>query len=262
MNEIESIKRKNAALKVEIEKKTADIEAISNEKARLDKSHQTLKLISKQLEDQLKTYSEKFSQVSTAKKSLIQQKSYICDEIDTLKHKLETTIEKLIQVTKEKEELANEFDIKSIDFKNKLSEQTIDYNKLSREYNIETEKCHQLEEKIKWFEENLNDCNVEIKRLNKELILIKEEAANHITVITSLRNEREELVEELNNKLLFENALLEKIETLKNEFDEKESEMIRDRITINETLAQHKKLIEFISSKNLGSKKKDLFKLI
>lgn len=255
LNEIETIKRKNAALKVDIEKKVAEIEMITTEKNRIQKSHQTLKQVSKQLEEQLKAFTDRYTEVSTVKKTLIQQKSSISTEIDCLKQQLSDANEKIELLRKEKEEAFVEKCSAEMEFKNSLSEQKIQFNKLSREFDIEREKCQQLEERIEWYEENLNECQMEISKLDRDLVLIKEEAANHITIITALRSEKEQLMEELGSKIQFENTLLEKIEYLKNEFDMKEDEMKRDRAAISETLSQHKKLIDFISSKQLGQKK-------
>src|SRR5690606_21374414 len=135
----------------------------------------------------------------------------------------------------EKEELATELSKRELEFKDSLTKEKINFNKILREFEIEKNKTENLEEKISWLEENALVQENKLEVLSSELSLIKEEAASHITTISILKNENKSLIEHLQHKEHYEERLAKEIKFLYEQIDTKNEEMNRDRITLTET---------------------------
>jgi uncharacterized coiled-coil DUF342 family protein len=86
-------------------------------------------------------------------------------------------------------------------------------------------------------------------QLEEELIAIKEEAAKHITTIASLKESKHKLTIALEKSMQKAESLQDRIDKLHNEFDVKEEELNRERITTQETINQQLKLIDFLQNK-------------
>ena len=136
------------------------------------------------------------------------------------------------------------------------------------DYELEQDKSRLLPDKIAWLQENVDVCDQQLAqfagdrgRIAEELSTIKEEAANHITKIAMLENEKRQLIEELQVKSDYEKALQDKISLLHEHFELREEEMIRNKVTFDERFAQQMKLIEYLKDKVDANKKKVLYSL-
>ncbi|KPM07423.1 hypothetical protein QR98_0059170 [Sarcoptes scabiei] len=256
MKEIENCKRKNADLNYMIEKKANEFDEISNEKNRMTRINDKLKMLNKCLEQEIQQYAEKIPNF------LNQQRLSTEDEIDSLQ-------KQLLQMKNKNENLSIEIDLLNnqiSDLKENqitmIEKEKIKLIRAEQELEIEKNKNLRLEDRLIHLEdiyldkENRLQNNLNSKE--NELIAIKEEAANHITKISQLENENHELKLELESLKNEVQSSYDKIMNLQDDVHHKQAELSRSKIYYDETVTQHRKLIDYINSMH-SEKKKSLF---
>ncbi|KAI7688281.1 hypothetical protein SSS_03922 [Sarcoptes scabiei] len=256
MKEIENCKRKNADLNYMIEKKANEFDEISNEKNRMTRINDKLKMLNKCLEQEIQQYAEKIPNF------LNQQRLSTEDEIDSLQ-------KQLLQMKNKNENLSIEIDLLNnqiSDLKENqitmIEKEKIKLIRAEQELEIEKNKNLRLEDRLIHLEdiyldkENRLQNNLNSKE--NELIAIKEEAANHITKISQLENENHELKLELESLKNEVKSSYDKIMNLQDDVHHKQAELSRSKIYYDETVTQHRKLIDYINSMH-SEKKKSLF---
>lgn len=255
--EIESIKRKNAALRLEIQRKDTEIDNSNSEKNKLKKSHEALKKVCNELERQVDSYSQKFTSASSAKKSLQQQQCSISDEMSHLKNELYLANQKSSQLYLEKEDILNKLTTKEHELKTLLTNEKNRIQNLQHELELSQDSVRRLEDKVSWLEANLEDSNGTVQRfeqyhisVNEELVKIKEEASVYISNILELQKENRELNEKLENSIAHEKALQASYQRLQTFFEVKEEEMNRKKHAFEETTSQQMKLIEYLAQQS------------
>ena len=255
--EIESIKRKNAALRLEIQRKDTELDNVISEKSKLKKSHEALKKVCSELEVQVESFSQKFTNASSAKKNLQQQQYSITDEMSHLKNELYLANQKYNQIYSEKENILNKLTNKEHELKIMLTNEKNRIQNLQNDLEMAQDSVSRLEDKVAWLEANLEDSNSIIKRLeqdnaiiNEQLVKIKEEASGYISEIYELKKEKGELEEQLYIADAHEKALRTTNHELRKYFEMQEAELHQRKYTYDETTAQQMKLIEYLTQQS------------
>lgn len=254
LSEIELVKRKNAVLQIELQRKNTEIDNLTSEKNKLHRSHETLKKVCTDLERQAECFSEKFTNASSAKKSLQKQQCSISDQLTHLKDDLFLANQRNSQLLLEKDEILNKLNTKEHELKTMLNNEKNKIQNLQHDLEMSQDNVRRLEDKVSWLEENLEDSNGITNRydqdnalLKKELAAIKEEASGYISKIYELEREKAQLIDDLDVAYANQRALEQSNEKLREYFEMKEEEMHRKKYTLEETSQQQMKLIEFLA---------------
>ena len=258
----ESLSFKNRELENEKHKFSTDLEHMQQQMRRKDESLNKLRLANTKLKDtcleqekQLELYQSMYDgKVDEYKKALEESLSLIQDQ-DKIKNELRNVQETLRNEIKQKEELELRFECEKAHFDKQLQLQKERIHILENSLDSESDNSSEYVKEISSLQ---NDCfakDMEIKRLEselckleRELLVIKEEASRHITNISNLKSQHQSLTkmyDEITQKYAqTKNRICDLLE----ENDSKDSNFEYEKLRLQETINQQSKLIDYLQT--------------
>ena len=209
-----------------------------------------------QMDRQAELFKNKSQGVEGTKHKLIDEKDSLKKEIAKLTQQLDCIQNKMKSVEHERDQIRKELQSGRSHFEEMVSNERQQINELEQTLNEVLQKNRQYEDRLREQEDNfyakdelIANLDEKISHCEEELIAIKEEAAHHITTISELKDKNHELTAALQQSFDKIEDLQTRIDSLHHQLDIKEDEMNREKITAQQTIGQHLKLIDFLQKK-------------
>lgn len=255
LSEVEMVKRKLAQMKLEYDKKTEGLTKMTRDLKKLENSYSVVKKLSAELEAQVKWYQEKHSEISSTRTDMQHQFSSFEDKtrkleerFEAAQHECNSLAKKLAQKEEQMSQLSDQKDG--------------EYQQLSQKYDELLELCHHVKNDLAYYKSIVNEKEQDgldvQRRYNEavnELIRIKEEASSHISSISQLSQQVQELEDQLYVEQEQERVLGKQIQSYRQQISELEEAYRREKVVWSTQSEQHMNLIKFIQSQFSKKKK-------
>jgi chromosome segregation protein len=253
---IQKLENKNKTLETEFNSKNDDCQQKEVSIKKLKNTNKVLQETCAQIERQAEQFRAKYEGLGEQKQKLLVDKNDTVSEVHKLNKELEIIKNKLKSELEDKQEAYKLLESEQVEYENLIKAEKQKLADLKQNFEKECQKTREYEDKTSVQERNLYSSDETIRmlestnnQLEEELIAIKEEAAKHITTIASLKESKHKLTIALEKSMQKAESLQDRIDKLHNEFDVKEEELNRERITTQETINQQLKLIDFLQNK-------------
>ncbi|CAL1290237.1 unnamed protein product [Larinioides sclopetarius] len=188
-------------------------------------------------------------------------------EVLNLKNKLKNSENGAQKEENQKEELLKHIHELTAELDNQNYLHEVEIQNLQENLSHYKKVVVELEDQIAQFQKEFSMQELDDKRYSEKIITlenqlceIKEEAARHITQISSLKSSNLKLTQALDEALENQKENQKNIEELCNELESQKANHLTEKVKLQETNAQQVKLIDYLQS-NMEKKKKTNFRL-
>ncbi|XP_022249330.1 citron Rho-interacting kinase-like [Limulus polyphemus] len=222
-----------------------------------------LKLTCTSLEDQLKDYDVVTDTQEEKIAQLEKEKATIKKDIQSFEEEVKNM--ELLVSRERKARLESEHKLLDLEEEGEISQAIQEeklntvQEKLTYQQKINThltEQLLQLERQLATQSQSLRQLLQKVTSLEEDNIQVKEEAAKHITQLSSLKTSNLKLTQSLEKALEKGDRSKEQIEELYNTQEATEVSHAHEKVKLQETIAQQTKLIDFLQTKVEGLEKK------
>ncbi|XP_055940055.1 citron Rho-interacting kinase-like [Argiope bruennichi] len=182
-----------------------------------------------------------------------------------LKNKLKNSENGVLKEESQKEKLLKHINELTAELDNQNYLHEVEIQNLQENLSHYKKVVAELEDQVAQYQKEFSMQEIDDKRYSEKIIAlenqlceIKEEAARHITQISSLKSSNLKLTQALDEALDNQQENQKNIEELCNELENEKAKHLNEKVKLQETISQQIKLIDFLQSKteNMEKKKK------
>lgn len=235
-----------ARLSEEAKRTKSDLISKQNECSRLEKFNVMLKTQCKEMDSQLRDF-EAF--IETQELTLVDYKKENCTfkrEIHRVEEELKQLNSCLSQEKKAKAELEEHLEDLSCELESQQQLQDTELRGLEEQASHFKAVAAHLEDQVAQQNEALTQ---KVADLEGQLLDIKEEAARHLTQISSLKASNLKLTQALDKAIDNQREAQRSIDQLCNNLESNQTNHTHEKVKLQETVAQQTKLIDFLQQK-------------